>query len=113
MTLALQSWAVPEVGIEVRMLVGLPASAVEERLDEAVIRLPTLAGRYVGEMEQVAEAFAEIGLTPGFHDAAAEVYRLLADTPLAAQRREEIDPDRTTPETLAILVEHLKTKRTT
>lgn len=82
-----------------------------ERLDDAVIRLPTLSGRYIGEMEQVAEAFADIGLTPGFHDAAADVFRLLAETPLAAQRREEIDPDRTSPETLRILVDHLRATR--
>lgn len=79
-----------------------------ERLDEAIVRLPTLAGRYIGEMEQVAEALSDIGLTPKFHEGAAEVYRMLAETPLAAQRREEIDPNRTTPETLKILTEHLK-----
>lgn len=79
-----------------------------ERLDEAITRLPSLAGRYIGEMEQVAETMASIGLTPKMHDGAAELYRLLAETPLAAQRRDEIDPDRTPAETLAMLAAYLK-----
>jgi 3-hydroxyisobutyrate dehydrogenase-like beta-hydroxyacid dehydrogenase len=31
--------------------------------------------RFVGEMEEIAAAFASVGLPPGFHDAAAEIYR--------------------------------------
>ncbi len=78
-----------------------------ERLDEAIIRLPSLSERYIGEMEQVAETFASIGLTPNIHQGAAELFELLSASPLAAQRRDEIDPDRTSAETLAQLVEQL------
>ena len=78
-----------------------------ERLDEAIIRLPTLSERYIGEMEQVAETFASIGLTPNIHQGAAELFELLSASPLAAQRRDEIDPDRTSADTLAQLVEQL------
>jgi len=45
-----------------------------ERLDEAIIRLPSLSQRYIGEMEQVAETFASIGLTPNIHQGAAELF---------------------------------------
>ncbi len=79
-----------------------------ERLEEAVIRLPTLAGRYVGEMEQVAETFDSIGLTPNIHQGAAELFELLSKSPLAVQRRDEIEPDRTAADTLEQLVEQLK-----
>ena len=78
-----------------------------ERLEEAVIRLPTLAERYVGEMEQVAETFDSIGLTPNIHQGAAELFEFLSNSPLAAERRDEIDPDRTAADTLAQLVEQL------
>ena len=78
-----------------------------ERLEEAVIRLPTLAERYVGEMEQVAETFDSIGLTPNIHQGAAELFEFLSNSPLAAERRDEIDPDRTAVDTLAQLVEQL------
>jgi hypothetical protein len=31
--------------------------------------------RWIGEMEEIARAFADAGLPPGFHQAAADVYR--------------------------------------
>jgi 3-hydroxyisobutyrate dehydrogenase-like beta-hydroxyacid dehydrogenase len=31
--------------------------------------------RWIGEMEEIARAFADAGLPPGFHEAAADVYR--------------------------------------
>jgi 3-hydroxyisobutyrate dehydrogenase-like beta-hydroxyacid dehydrogenase len=37
--------------------------------------------RFVGEMEEIAAAFAAVGLPPGFHQAAAEVYRRDVTTP--------------------------------
>ena len=36
------------------------------------------AWRYVGEMKEIAESFAAAGLTPGFHDAAADIWERLA-----------------------------------
>ena len=79
-----------------------------ERLDEALIRLPTLSERYVGEMEQVAETFASIGLTPNIHKGAADLFDLLSGSPLASQRRDEIDPKRTSAETLEQLAKQLE-----
>lgn len=78
-----------------------------ERLDEAIIRLPTLSERYVGEMEQVAETFGSIGLPANIHQGAAELFELLSASPFASQRRDEIDPERTSADTLAQLVELL------
>ena len=78
-------------------------SGTVERLDQAVLRLPSLSGRYIGEMEQVAETFEAIGLTPDIHKGAADLFRLLNASPLASERREEIDPDRTTSDVLRML----------
>ena len=75
-----------------------------EKLDEAIIRLPTLAERYVGEMEQVAETFESIGLTPQIHQGAADLFKFLSSSPLARQRRDDIDPMRTSTDTLKQLV---------
>jgi 3-hydroxyisobutyrate dehydrogenase-like beta-hydroxyacid dehydrogenase len=36
------------------------------------------AWRYVGEMNEIAAAFASAGLTPGFHNAAADIWERLA-----------------------------------
>jgi 3-hydroxyisobutyrate dehydrogenase-like beta-hydroxyacid dehydrogenase len=78
-------------------------SGTVDRLDQAVLRLPSLSGRYIGEMEQVAETFEAIGLTPDIHKGAADLFRLLNASPLASERREEIDPDRTTADVLRML----------
>jgi 3-hydroxyisobutyrate dehydrogenase-like beta-hydroxyacid dehydrogenase len=82
-------------------------SGTVERLDKAVLRLPSLSGRYIGEMEQVAETFEAIGLTPDIHKGAADLFRLLNASPLATERREEIDPDRTVSDVLRMLAETL------
>ncbi len=81
-----------------------------EKIDAAITRLPTLSDRYIGEMEQIAETFASIGLPAGFHEASAELFCLLDETPLASQRREEIDPDRTPLDTIKVIVDTLHGK---
>ena len=88
-------------------LPGSQAGTVE-KLDQAILRLPALAGRYIGEMEQVAETFESIGLPSGFHAASAELFRLLNKTPLAAERRDEIDPDRTPLDVLRVILDTLE-----
>jgi 3-hydroxyisobutyrate dehydrogenase-like beta-hydroxyacid dehydrogenase len=52
------------------------------------------AGRYVGEMEEIAAAQAATGLTPAVFEALAEAYRDLALSPLAAQAPEDVDRER-------------------
>jgi hypothetical protein len=37
------------------------------------------AWRFAGEMDEVAATFAEAGMPDGFHRAAADIYRRLAD----------------------------------
>ena len=90
-----------------KRLPGSQAGTVN-KLDDALVRLPSLSGRYIGEMEQVSETFESIGLPGGFHAASAELFRMLSGTSLATQRREEIDPNRTTLATLRILVDELE-----
>ena len=91
-------------------LPGSQAGTVE-KIDEAITRLPSLSGRYIGEMEQVAETFAAIGLPSGFHEASAELFRLLNSTSLAAERREQIPESRTPLDTLKALVAELEKGR--
>ena len=81
-----------------------------DKIDAAITRLPSLSGRYIGEMEQVAETFASIGLPSGFHEASAALFHLLNETPLASERREEIDADRTPLDTIKVIVDTLHGK---
>ena len=50
-----------------------------KRSESAVAGTARKAWRFVGEMEELAAAFAAAGVPEQFHDAGAEVYRRLAD----------------------------------
>ena len=48
-----------------------------ERASSAVTRLPSVAGRWIGEMEEIASTFESVGISGGFHQGAAEIFRLV------------------------------------
>ena len=58
-------------------------------------------------MQEIAATFAAAGVTPKFHEGAAEVYALLAKTPFADETRATLDTSRTLEEALAEFVKHL------
>ncbi len=51
-------------------------------------------------MEEIATTFAVEGVTPDFHLGAAAIYRLLEQTPYAAESPEDIDQNRTLAQTI-------------
>ena len=65
---------------------------ITEKLIGQIPSMPRRARRWVGEMEEIAATFAELGLTPFMLQGAAEMYRLVGDTPLADQTSREPDP---------------------
>lgn len=68
-------------------------------------RIPTLAadaGRWAGEMDEIAATFGAIGLTSNMHKGAGDMFRLLHSTPLGAESRETADRGRTLDETVRI-----------
>ena len=73
-----------------------------------VQRLPADAGRWVREMEEIAATYRAAGLPGGFHDAAADIFRILDATPFGAETRETIDPDRTMEASIPVYVAHIK-----
>ena len=75
---------------------------VLEDMRRMVPRLPADSGRWIGEMEEIAATFADVGLTPHFHEGAADTFRLLASTPLAEETRETMDTNRTLEQTVAV-----------
>lgn len=73
-------------------------------------RIPTLpadAGRYAGEMDEIARTYAAAGVTPLFHEGAAWLMRFLAASPFGDEERETIDKSRGMVETLKVLAELL------
>ena len=76
-------------------------AAVRERQRAMLPRLPLDAGRWIGEMEEIAATLDAAGLPDGFHRAAAEMFRLLDGTPFANESRRDWDRDRTPEQTVA------------
>ena len=69
---------------------------------QSVIGLPGKAFRWVGEMEEIAATFESVGVTGNFHHGAAEIFRMVAGSPLGDERPETIDPNRTLQETVEV-----------
>ncbi len=81
--------------------------AVYGRMQALVPRLPADAGRWIGEMEEIAATFAAAGVTSGFHEGAADIFRLLERTPFAAETRETLDPNRSLDDAVKVYAEFL------
>ncbi len=69
---------------------------------QSVIGLPGKAFRWVGEMEEIAATFESVGVTGGFHHGAAEIFRIVAASPLGDERPETVDRSRTLRETVEV-----------
>ncbi|MCC9075330.1 DUF1932 domain-containing protein [Litorilinea aerophila] len=79
--------------------------AMLQRMNRSLPGMPAKAYRWVGEMEEIAATFEQVGLTPRMLLGAADMYRLVEQTPLARLTPE--DPQPTLEEMLQILSEHL------
>lgn len=88
--------AAERLGLTNELLAELAASqkAIHERIQAAVPWLATDAERWIREMEEIAATFASVGVTPRYHEGAADLYRLLAASPLSAETRETADRSR-------------------
>ncbi|HLZ72431.1 MAG TPA: DUF1932 domain-containing protein [Dehalococcoidia bacterium] len=67
-------------------------AGIAGRVSAGIPSMPRRARRWVGEMEEIARTFAEVGLTPRMLDGAADIYRLVGETALADQTSREPDP---------------------
>jgi len=70
-------------------------------MESGISRLPANSHRWIGEMEEISSTFQSLGITPYFHKGAADVYRMLNETPFASETPETIDSSRSTWETIA------------
>jgi 3-hydroxyisobutyrate dehydrogenase-like beta-hydroxyacid dehydrogenase len=74
------------------------------RMESDLPKLPSKAYRWVGEMEEIAATFEQLGVTPLPHRGAAEIYSLLSRTEIANETPETIDTARSLSETIDALV---------
>jgi len=99
------------VGPELKSAISESQKDQWETMNKVVPFLPCDSGRWVGEMEQIAETFGSVGVTPLMHKGAAEVFRLLDASPLGAETRETMDKSRTLDQALAIYADTLRGKK--
>ena len=104
--------AAETLGLYDELIVELAESQGEAlaAMESGIPGLPANAGRWIGEMEEIAATFEAAGVTPGFHQGAAEVFRLLASTPFASESPETIDYTRTLRDTIRSTAERLREK---
>jgi 3-hydroxyisobutyrate dehydrogenase-like beta-hydroxyacid dehydrogenase len=95
------------VGEEVRGDWRASAPGVYDRMQKTVPWLAADAARWVGEMHEIAKTFESCGVTPRFHQGAADVFRLLEASPFSAETRETLDRSRTLEQTIKALAECL------
>ncbi len=57
-------------------------------------RLPSVAGRWIGEMEEIADTFKEQGISPFFHLAAASIYQMMKNSPLSKEKSNNFNAKR-------------------
>lgn len=67
----------------------LSQAALYERMEKGLPSMPPKAKRWIGEMEEISDTFAHVGLTPNILTGAADMYRLVSETPLADLSPEE------------------------
>lgn len=75
-----------------------------DSLSKSVARIPMKSRRWVGEMEEIAQSFEEVGLTPKILSGAADIYRLMGSTTLADRTPEDTTPFPSLEETVSELV---------
>ncbi len=73
-------------------------------------RLPADSDRWIGEMEEISKTFSEVGVPSGFHEGAADIFRILAKTPFSSETRENFDSKRTMKETIKSAANLLRKK---
>ena len=105
--------AAEALGVSGELAAELRASQpdVYKRMESHVPGLPIPAGRWIGEMGEIAATFEHVGVTPQFHRGAADIFRLLSQTPFAQETPETRDSGRTLAETIATLARLLPRMR--
>ncbi len=74
--------------------------ALYKRMESLTPALPAVSERYIGEMLEIADTLSACGVTPVFHEGAAELYRLLLKSPFSMERRDTVDKTRTLRQTI-------------
>jgi 3-hydroxyisobutyrate dehydrogenase-like beta-hydroxyacid dehydrogenase len=82
--------------------------AIRQWLSKSILGMPPKAHRWIGEMEEIAATFEEVGLTPRMLLGAADMYRWIATTEPGHETPENRDKNRDLDGLVAALAESLE-----
>jgi 3-hydroxyisobutyrate dehydrogenase-like beta-hydroxyacid dehydrogenase len=77
-------------------------------IDRQLPVMPTKAGRWISEMEEIAKTFGDLGLPSKIHQGVADVYRFVGTSSLAEETPENRDRHRTLTQVIEELAIHLQ-----
>jgi L-threonate 2-dehydrogenase len=91
------------LGLEEALAAEVQALPLFRMIERSVPGMPPKAARWVGEMEEIARTFTDLGLPPQMPEGAAALYRFIEGTLLGAERPEQRQHGQTLEEVIAIL----------
>jgi 3-hydroxyisobutyrate dehydrogenase-like beta-hydroxyacid dehydrogenase len=97
------------VGEELAYEFSLSRSELAQHYFGEITSMPHRAKRWIGEMEEIAATFEDVGLTPRIFQGVADIFRMVSETSLADQTSREPDPPLET--VLETLAEQAQTNR--
>jgi 3-hydroxyisobutyrate dehydrogenase-like beta-hydroxyacid dehydrogenase len=97
------------MGLEDALRAELGESEIFARQQRSIPGMPNRARRWVGEMEEIAKTFEDVGLTPKILLGAADMYALVSETPLADLTTR--DPNPTLDEVITALQKRLSERK--
>ena len=81
--------------------------AVIQRMESWIPGVPSKSRRWVSEMQEIKQTFAELGMTPNIYEGVTDMYRLMGRTEQADENPETRDLDRTLKQTVERLAQEL------
>ncbi|MDA0711781.1 MAG: DUF1932 domain-containing protein [bacterium] len=82
---------------------GLSQSTRLADMASGIPGMPVKARRWVGEMEEIAKTFSDLGMTARMYEGAADMFRLVGQTSLADETPETRDTSRTLAQVIDLL----------
>ena len=74
--------------------------------------ISTKSFRWIGEMLEIAATYRQAGVTSSFHEGAAEIFSLIAESSIGNEHSETLDLSHTLNETISIFAEQLERRQT-
>lgn len=96
------------LGLQEPLLAEFQALPLFQTIERSVPGMPPKAYRWIGEMEEIARTFADLGLPARMPEGAASLYRFVEGTPLGAETPEQRQHGQTLEEVASILAAALE-----